>query len=113
MRPATEAMSEHDPECRACTQITGEDDPRIWIEPGDVADLTFNTGETIRGIWTRPRGTHAGWVLTDGARIRARPRTLAHIAIVYPPEHVAEETVTHEQPDTTGTADASPEHDRG
>lgn len=102
MRPATpEAVTSEGPA-----------DQRIWMEPGDVANLTFDTGETIPGMWTRPRGTHAGWVLADGTRIRARPRTLAHIAIVYPTEHVAEETVTHEQPDTTDPADPDAEHDR-
>lgn len=81
---------------------------RLWMEPGDVAELTFDTGETIRALWTRPRGTHAGWVLTDGTRLRARPRTLAHIAIVYPPEHTATEEVTH---DDERPADTDPDTD--
>lgn len=89
--------------CRACE--AEQADPRIWMEPGDVAELTFETGETIVGLWTRPRGTHAGWVLTDGTRLRARPRTLVHIRIVYPPDRIAEESVTHDDHTTEHPTD--------
>lgn len=79
---------------------------QLWFEVNDVAELTFDTGETIVGLWTRPRGTHAGWVLTDGTRLRARPRTLVHIRIVYPPDRIAEESVTHDDHTTEPAPDA-------
>lgn len=81
------------------------DEDRLWFEVNDVAELTFDTGETIVGLWTRPRGTHAGWVLTDGTRLRARPRTLVHIRIVYPPDRIAEESVTHDDHTTEPAPD--------
>jgi len=99
MRPAAEA------------EVEVADEGRIWFEVGDLADLTFDTGETIQGLWTRPRGTHAGWVLTDGTRLRARPRTLVHIRIVYPPDRIAEESVTHDDHTTDRPADDAPAHD--
>lgn len=112
-------MSEHDPECRGCAaaraiNFPDPDDntpPRLWMEPGDVAELVWEDGEVIRGLWTKPRGTHAGWVLTDGSRISARPRRLVIIRVVYPPRHIATEEVTHDEP--AHTTDADPEHDRG
>lgn len=86
-------------------------DGRIWFEVGDLAELTFDTGETIQGLWTRPRGTHAGWVLTDGTRLRARPRTLVHVRIVYPPDRIAEESVTHDDHTTEHPEHPAPDLD--
>lgn len=115
--PATEEMSiPHAAEvdeagrffCRGCEAGAAPDGlppVMLWFEVGDLAELTFDTGETIQGLWTRPRGTHAGWVLTDGTRLRARPRTLVHIRIVYPPDRIAEESVTHDDHTTEHPAD--------
>jgi hypothetical protein len=66
-----------------------------WVHAGDIAELTFHNGETMRGIYTIPPGGTPGWVLSDGCRIGTRPRTLERITIVYPPEHAADHTLEH------------------
>lgn len=66
-----------------------------WVHAGDVAELTFWSGETIRAIYTVPPGTTPGWVLADGTRISTRPRTLERITIVYPEEHAGDYTEEH------------------
>lgn len=64
-------------------------EPRYWVYAGDLALLTFKSGESILGMFTVPPGTTPGWVLADGCRIPTRPRTLAEITFVYTtPEHV-------------------------
>lgn len=63
-------------------------EPRYWVYAGDLALLTFKSGDSITGLYTVPRGTTPGWVLSDGCRIPTRPRTLVEIEILFPPEHV-------------------------
>jgi hypothetical protein len=67
-------------------------EPKYWVYAGDVAMLTFKSGDSILGMYTVPVGTTPGWVLADGVRIPTRPRTLTEITFQYlSPEHTKED----------------------
>jgi hypothetical protein len=67
-------------------------EPRYWVYAGDLALLTFKSGDSILGMFTVPPGTTPGWVLADGVRIPTRPRTLDTITFVYTTsEHTTED----------------------
>lgn len=91
---------------------------RIWMEPGDIAELTFyreETGEVevIRALCIKPSDAGPGWVLADGTRLPLRPRPVIKCDIVYPPAHRASEIVIHPIPEPDEhTTQETDQHDR-